>query len=83
MKKNEIYPRYIKTKECLYCFLSRDKMYKIEMRGSNMNTGLTIDAYITRNMVIKHQKNSGDILTADEFEKLVRRLYEAILSKMI
>lgn len=80
--KNITYPLYRKTETRLYCFQSPTKMYKIEAIGTNMNPGMAIDHYITRNMVLKHLRWGGTDITEQEFITLYQKLFSAILQKM-
>lgn len=76
------FPYYAKTKDCLYAFIAKDKMFKVEMRGTNKNDGLAVDYYITRNMVIHHWQPYGHI-SAKQFEEYYRQLFESVLNKII
>ncbi len=82
--KKEDFPRYFKDGNLLLAFVAKDKMFKVAPIGSNKNTGVTIDHYITRNMVRKHwplntyQKE----LTKNEFAELLKKLFGAYISKI-
>lgn len=68
----------------LYCFRSPTEMYKIEAVSSNkMNEGVCVDHYITRTMVLKHGRSPGKEISAAEFEVKYRKLFDAIISKIV
>lgn len=78
------YPVYQKTTDCLFAFVAKDKMYKIEARGTNMNNGLCIDEYITRRMVLKYFNQYGAVtISKADFERLYNALFYAARQKMI
>jgi hypothetical protein len=79
------YPMYFKKDRMLYAFVGKDKMFKIEPRGTNKNNGVAIDHYITRSMVIKHMSTCSpyDKITVSEFTNLVARLFNQYISKII
>jgi len=83
--RDEDFPQYFAESGKLLAFISRDKMYKIEPIGSNKNPGVTIDHYITRNMVIKHypRYSNRDQLTSIEFKRRLDRLFSAYISKIV
>lgn len=81
--KEEDFPRYFRSGTKLLAFISKDKMYKIEPIGSNKNPGVTIDHYITRNMVIKHWPGKGGELTKLQFKELMNKLFLAYIDKIL
>lgn len=81
--KQDEYPRYFKTSKALLAFTGPDKMFKIENIGSNMNPGVTIDHYTTRNMVLKHWPSVFFEIRKEEFMEMFEKLYAAYLKKMI
>ena len=81
LKQSE-YPKYFKTEHSLLAFMGPDKMFKVENIGSNKNPGITIDKYITRNMVLKHWPSPFHEISKEEFKKTVQRLYSAVIEHM-
>lgn len=79
----ETYPWYSYTTACLFAFLSKDKMIKIENTGSNMNSGIIIDFYITRRMVLHYSKHPGTVIKKEKFIYFYKRLTETVLDKII
>lgn len=79
------YPHYAKGahSSTLYAFISKSEMYKIEPIGSNVgNDGITIDHYITRKMVLKHERNAEMGITKELFIHLAGNLFTAIINKI-
>ncbi len=81
--KQSDFPKYFKQGSKLLAFVEKDKMFKIEPIGSNKNPGVTIDHYITRNMVIKHYPGrSATELSKHQFVELLNKLYESYIDKI-
>lgn len=81
--KDEDFPQYFKQGNQLLAFIAKDKMYKIEPIGSNKNPGVTIDHYITRNMVLKHYPNHGTAIAPYEFKQILNKLYKAYIDVIV
>lgn len=77
------FPKYFKHGNKLLSFISKDEMYKIEPIGSNNNPGVTIDHYMTRNMVLKHWPFRAQELTSEQFKKLLQKLFSAYIEKIV
>lgn len=80
---NDEYPVYFREKGKLLAFTAKDRMYKIEPIGSNKNPGVTIDHYITRNMVLKHYPISSEKVTAEQFKKTLTNLFESYIDRIV
>lgn len=81
--KEHEFPRYFNLKGKLLAFISKDKMYKIEPIGSNMNPGVTIDHYITRAMVLKHwPTHQFEEISQQQFRDLLTRLFTGYINKI-
>lgn len=81
---NEEYPFYFRSNKTLLAFVAKDKMFKVEAIGSNKNPGVTIDHYITRNMVLKHWPGgSGEAIDERHFEILLQRLFDSYIDKIV
>lgn len=83
---NDEYPMYFREKGKLLAFTAKDKMYKIEPIGSNHgSTGVTIDHYITRNMVIKHFPASryAQKVAPEDFKKTLTNLFESYIDRIV
>jgi len=79
------YPRYYNTGNRLLAFVTPSKMYKIEAIGSNKNPGVTIDYYITRNMVLRHWPGVGadkGEVSKEHFKHLINKLYKGYFDKI-
>lgn len=82
--KSEEYPRYFITGKTLLAFTAKDKMFKIEPIGTNMNLGVTIDRYVTRNMVIKHWPgNLSQEVSDSVFSYTYKKLFDAYLVNIL
>ena len=82
--KQSDFPKYFQEGTKLLAFVEKDKMFKIEPIGSNKNPGVTIDHYITRNMVLKHfPGKTAKELSKQQFADLLRKLYGSYIDKII
>ncbi len=82
------YPVYFRRNDVLMAFTAKDKMYIVHRRGSNIgNTGVTIDHYVTREMVRRHWPYHGqhneDRVSPAEFKELLQRLFSAYINKIV
>ncbi len=69
----------------MLAFMSPTDMYKIEAIGSNKNEGVTIDKYITRNMVLRHWPGEGVArgeCSKMAFQHYLKKLYNTYFDKI-
>jgi len=77
------YPLYFNEGKYLLAFVSKNEVYKIEPRGSNiMNQGLTIDYYKTRKMVLKYYPPNGTQVSEEKFKQLLQQIYSAYTDRI-
>lgn len=77
------YPQYFKDSNALFAFVAPDKMFIIGPWGSNKNPGVTIDHYVTRNMVLKHWRESRLKITEEEFKRLAEKVFTTYIDKIV
>jgi hypothetical protein len=81
---NDEYPFYFRSNKTLLAFVAKDKMFKVEAIGSNKNPGVTIDHYITRNMVLKHWPGTSvGAIDKRQFETLLKKLFDSYIDKIL
>lgn len=85
MRKNVTYPIYqFHPKEGLLAFTSPSTMYRVLNIGSNCgNTGVTLDYFKTRRMVIKHMQGSQFDISPMKFIEKWSAIYSTYLNKIM